>query len=60
MFRFPEEWLERIDAVAKEMSHEWAEASRNDALCFIVSKGLEVIEREQSAPKSAPTKKSKR
>lgn len=50
-FRCPEEWSDRIDAIAKRLSPGGVEMSRNDALRAIVARGLEAFEGETRKPK---------
>jgi hypothetical protein len=44
--RYPEEWLPRIDAVAKAMSRPGIDVNRTDALRYLLAKGLDVAESE--------------
>src|SRR5262245_42956476 len=45
--RVPEEWLPRIDAIAKAMSRPGNEATRIETLLYLIEKGIAPAEKEQ-------------
>ncbi len=46
--RFPNDWLARIDELAKKMSPPGLTFTRTDVMRVIVARGLDELEREQS------------
>jgi predicted transcriptional regulator len=58
--RIPQEWLDRLDQVARAMSRPGTEASRAEAIRFLVARGFEAAEKElgiKPPPVSKPTSK---
>jgi hypothetical protein len=49
--RFPKEWLERIDALARKMAPHGLEFTRTDVMRVVVARGLDEVEREQALAK---------
>ena len=44
--RFPDEWVRRIEAVAKALARPGVPASRTDAIKHVLARGLDVVEQE--------------
>lgn len=55
--RVPEEWLARIDAIAKAMSRPGNEATRIETLLYLIEKGFDPAEKEQGIKSPKPAAK---
>ncbi len=55
--RVPEEWADRIDAIAKAMSRPGNDATRVEALRYLIERGFEPAEHELGIKPAAKTKR---